>query len=128
MNEQQSKEDAMIKKVIILFLVTAFLNFMITPEFAFAQGSFPQIDAGAVPDKSTLLIGGLIVVGVIVLTVLLISHAKRSQDEQPKDQAHDTKMSSELNLDNQPLTQKSYETNYDDQLVTQSGQLVLLKW
>lgn len=127
MNEQQSKEDAMIKKVIILFLVTAFLNFMITPEFAFAQGSFPQ-DINAVPDKSTLLIGGLIVVGVIVLTVLLISHAKRSKDEQPKDQAHDTKMSSELNLDNQPLTQKSYETNYDDQLVTQSGQLVLLKW
>jgi Ca2+/H+ antiporter len=126
MNEQQSKEDTMIKKVIILFLVTAFLNFMITPEFAFAQGSFPQIDA--VPDKSTMLIGGLIVVGVIVLAVLLISHAKRSKDEQPKDQEHDTKMSSELNLDNQPLTQKSYETNYDDQLITQSGQLVLLKW
>jgi len=127
MNEQQSKEDTMIKKVIILFLVTAFLNFMITPEFTSAQSSFPQ-DINAVPDKSTLLIGGLIVVGVIVLTVLLISHAKRSKDEQPKDQAHDTKMSSELNSDNQPLTQKSYETNYDDQLVTQSGQLVLLKW
>jgi len=112
----------MVKKWIIWFLALAFLNLSIAPDFAF--GFYDQ-SAGA--EGTGIVVAGIILVSIIILAVGSIVKHKKEPPEQPKDQEHDTKMSSELKLDNQHLAQILCETNYDNQRAP-SGEIVLVSW
>jgi len=96
----------MIKKGIIWFLVLALLNISIAPVSAF--GYFEGGFGSGANDQGGIVIAGLIIVGVIVLTIASIARFKYSE------QKEDTKI--------------SYEINLDDQRVTPSGDIVLVSW
>lgn len=109
----------MIKKGIMWFLVLAFLNFIIVPDYVFAVDSF-DFNIGSIGpsggEAAPYVIGGVIVLGLIIVgIVLLAKHSKSSTPtEQPQEQKEDTGISPVSNL--------------DEQLITPSGQIALLRW
>ena len=83
----------MIKKGIMWFLVLAFLNFIIVPDYVFAGGSF---DIGPIGpsggEAAAVVIGSAVVLGLIIVgIVLLAKHSKSSTPtEEPQEQKGDT--------------------------------------
>jgi hypothetical protein len=135
----------MIKKGIIWFLILAFLNFIIVPDYVFAgEPSMPHIDVSPSPSLSPAAVIGGVVLLVLVITgiVYLVKKHPSKPTEQPKDP--NAKISSVTNLDEQLITppgqisllhqeQKqdteiSLNTNFDNQLITPSGEIVLVRW
>jgi Ca2+/Na+ antiporter len=131
----------MIKKGIIWFLVLAFLNFIIVPDYVFAGGSY-YIG----PSKEDVAIGlgaAIVLVLIIVGIVALVKHSK-SPNKKPQEQKQDTEISPDTNLDNQLITPSGEislltqdqkqdsemlpDTNLDNQLITPSGEIVLVQW
>ncbi len=135
----------MIKKGIILFLVLAFLNFIIVPDYVFAGGSF---DIGPIGpsggEAAAMAVGAVIVLGLIIVGIVALAKHLKSPAEQPQDQKQDTEMLPKTNIDNQIITpsgeisllpqeQKqdteiSSNTNLDNQLITPPGEIVLVRW
>jgi len=131
----------MIKKGLIWFLVLAFLNFIIVPDYVFA-GSY----SGIGPSKESVAIGvgAAIVLGLIIVGIVALAKHSKSPTEKPQEQKQDTGISPDTKLDNRlispsdqisllPQDQKqdtsiSLNTNLDNQLITPSGQIALLRW
>jgi len=134
----------MIRKWIIWFLVLAFLNFIIVPDYVFASGSFDIGPSGYDGEGMAMAVGAVIVLGLIIAGIVALAKHLKSPTEQPQDQEHDNEMLPNTNLDNQiitpsgevPLlpqeqkqdTEISPNTNLDNQLITPSGEIVLVQW
>ena len=103
----------MIKKGIIWFLVLAFLNFVIVPDFVYADMFSGDIGPSG-GESAAYVIGGVIVLGLIIVGIVALAKHSKSPTEKPQEQKEDTGIS--------PVT------NLDEQLITPSGQIALLRW
>jgi hypothetical protein len=130
----------MIKKGIICFLVLAFLNFVIVPDYVFAGGYIGFSDN----QVAAMTFGAVLVIGLVIVGIAsLVKHLKSPADK-PKEEKQDTEISPKTDLDNPPANppdqisllseeQKQNDeillnTNFDNQLITQSGEIVLVRW
>jgi len=133
------------KKWIIWFLVLAFINFMVVPDYVVAgEPGMPQIDAGSSFDLNPAAVIGVTVILALVITGIayLIKKHKNKTAKQPKDP--DTNILPDTNLNNQGITPSGEITiipqeqkqdtgispivNLDDQFTNPSGEIVLVQW
>jgi len=109
----------MIKKGIMWFLVLAFLNFIIVPDYVFAGGSSGGYNLGSMDigpsggEVAAIGIGALVVLGLIIFGIVKL--AKHSKSPTPTEQPKDP-------------TKISPVTNLDEQLITPRGELILARW
>jgi hypothetical protein len=141
--DNQKEVCEMIKKGIIWFLVLAFLNFIIVPDYVFAGGSFDIGPVGPSGDEAAIALGALLVVGLIIVGIVALAKHSRSPNKKPQEQKLDTEISPDTNLYNQLITPSDEislltqdqkldtemlpDTNLDNQLITPSGEIVLVR-
>jgi hypothetical protein len=132
----------MIKKGIIWFLVLVFLNFIIAPDYVFAGNYFDIGSSGGQAEAIT--VGAILILGLIIVGIVALTKHSKSPTDKPQEEKKDIETSPETDPDNPPANPPDQisiipeeqrqddeillNTNFDNQLITQSGEIVLVRW